>query len=147
MGCKPPAAVVRISKNGRHDLGTAAPSSTKHLPCKGDREVRPSSRNWSSWSSGRVQLGLQSSYPHASLELQRRRPPCARESSCVRARLPPWQNVAAVRQAPGLLHVNLYFTKFPPSRPPSCPIDQTSSPLFSAIYRIFLQSVDIHPPT
>ena len=68
VGSRPPAAViVRISKNGRYDLGTAAPSSTKTSSLQG---LWPLCRNWSSWSSVRVQPGLQSSYPHASLELQ-----------------------------------------------------------------------------
>ena len=81
VGSKPPVAVVvRISKDGRHDLGDAAPFSTKTSSPQGRA---------GGWSSGRVQPRLQSSYPHASLEMQWQRPPCARESSCLRARLPP----------------------------------------------------------
>ena len=74
----------------------------RHHPCKGEREVRPSRRNWSSWCLGRVQPGEQKSHPHASLVLLLRRPPCARESSCFLARLPTWRDVAAELHAPGV---------------------------------------------
>ena len=57
----------------------------RHHPCKGEREVRPSRRNWSTWCLGRVQPGEQKSNPHALLVLLLRRPPCARESQCLLA--------------------------------------------------------------
>ena len=56
-------------------------SRPRHHPCKGEREVRPSRRNWSSWFLGRVQPGVQKSHPHALLVLLLRRPPCARDAS------------------------------------------------------------------
>ena len=77
-------------------------SRPRYHPCKGEREVRPSRRNWSSWCLSRVRPGVQKSHPHASLVLLLRRPPCARESSCLLARLPPWRDVAAERHAPGM---------------------------------------------
>ena len=77
----------------------------KRHPCKGDREIRPSHRNRSR-SLVRFKPFVQYSYPHRSLELQLRRSPCARESSCLQGRLPPWQDVAAERPALGLLHAD-----------------------------------------
>ena len=42
VGCKPPAAVgERVSKNGGHDLGAAAPFSTKTLSLQGRAEGSP----------------------------------------------------------------------------------------------------------
>ena len=79
---------------------------TQRHPYKGEREVQPSCRNWSRWSSGRDHPGEQKNYPHSSLVLLYRRPPCARESWCLRARLPPWRDVAAERPALGLLHAD-----------------------------------------
>ena len=71
-------------------------------PCKGERKVWPSRRN--RWKS-LVRFGpfVQYSHPRASLELLWRCPPCAGESSCLQARLPPWQDVAAEHHAPGVL--------------------------------------------
>ena len=93
-------------------------------PYRGEREVRPSCRNWLRWYSGRDQPDEQKSYPHASIELQWRRPPCARESSCLRARLLPWRDVAAQRPAPGLLNA---VQKGSLSYQLSCPIFILSS--------------------
>ena len=121
-------------------------SRPRRHTCQGKQELRPSRRNWSSWSSGRDQSGKQESYPHASLVLLWRRPPCARESLCLLARLPPWQDVAAERHALGLLHAGPYFSNISSSRPASCPIDRNRSPLFLAVYRIFRQKVEISPP-
>ena len=98
----------------------------ERLPCKGDREVRPSCRNWSR-SSVRLKSFVQYSYPHASLVLQRRHPPCARESSCVRIRLLPWRDAAAERPALGLLQAGpslsppWVFLAFPAYLPPKLP--------------------------
>ena len=68
VGSTPPAAaVVRISKGGGHDLGAAAPLSTKAFSHEqGVPEVRCSHRDEPGW---------QNSYTHALLELQQRRPP------------------------------------------------------------------------
>ena len=38
-------------------------SRPRHHPCKGEREVWPLRRNWSSWCLGRVQPGEQKSHP------------------------------------------------------------------------------------
>ena len=106
---------MRISTGGRHDLGAAAPFSTKRLPYKGEREVRPSRLNKSRSSVG-LEPFVQYSYPRASLELLWRRPPCARESKCLRARLPAWRDVAAERLTPGLLHADPSISYLLPSR-------------------------------
>ena len=116
-------------------------SRPRRHPCKGDREVRSSRRNWSR-SSVRFEPFVQYSYPHASLELQWRRSPCALESSCMLVRLPPWRDVAAERHAPGVPNADRYFLgplyilpPYPQSCPASCAID-----------RKLLSSLDIHPP-
>ena len=75
----------------------------KCRPYKGEREVRPSCRNWSR-SLVRLKPFVQYSYLHASLVLPWQRPPCARESSCLQARLPLWRDVAAERPTLGLLN-------------------------------------------
>ena len=80
----------------------------KRHPCKGERKVRPSCRNWSR-SSVRLEPFVQYSYPHASLVLPWWHPLCARESSCLRARLPSWQDAAVERHAPGVSNADLYF--------------------------------------
>ena len=92
-GSKTPADVgVRISKGERHDFGAAAPLSIRghHPLSKGELEARWS-HHQSCWSdtSRRDRPGSQNSYSHASLELQQRPPPCARESSCLMASLSP----------------------------------------------------------
>ena len=74
----------------------------RHHPCKGEREVWPSRRSWSSWCLDRVQPGVQKSIPHALLVLLLRRPPYARESQCLLAHLPPWRDVVAELHAPGV---------------------------------------------
>ena len=112
----------------------------RYPPCKGEREVRPSRRDWSSWWLGRVQPGVQKSYLHALLVLLLRRPPCARESSCLLARLPPLQDVVAELHAPGVLCTGLSLSSPQKSRRVSCPIDRP-------FYRILLLKVDIHPPS
>ena len=56
-------------KMGNTTWATQRRFRPKRLPCQGDWEDRPSSRNWSSWSLGRVQPSEQKSYPHASLVL------------------------------------------------------------------------------
>ena len=65
VGSKPPVVVVvRISKDGRHDLSNAAPFSTKTSSLKGrsgGSAIKP--------KQVELVFGLQSSYPHASLEL------------------------------------------------------------------------------
>ena len=105
----------------------------RHHPCKGEREVRPSRRNWSSWRLGRVQPGVQKSHPHALLVLLLRRPPCACESSwCLRARLPPWQDVAAELHAPGILK--------------AVPKVSISYPTSSLVVLKGSSSLDVHPP-
>ena len=50
------------------------------------------------------------SHPSVSLKLLWRRPPCARESSCLRAHLPTWRDVAAERHAAGRLNADPYFS-------------------------------------
>ena len=87
VGTKSPAAVgERISKDGRYDLGAAAPSLTTS-------SLQGRSRG-SAFTPKlievlvRFELLVQYSYPHASFEVQWRRLPCARESSCFLARLP-----------------------------------------------------------
>ena len=67
-------------------------------------------------SSVRLEPFVQYSYPRASLELLWRRPPCARESSCLFTYLPPWQDVAAERHALGVLNADPYFSNLPKSR-------------------------------
>ena len=122
-------------------------SRPKHLPCKGDREVWPSCQNWSSWYLGRIQPGEQKSYPHASLLLLWRRPPCARESSCLRACLPSWQDVAADHQVPGLLNA---VPKVSLSHLFSCPIFilifEMDPPAWVGQTRINLAGVQGHCP-
>ena len=128
-------------------------SRTRYHPCKGEREVRPSRRNWSSWCLGWVQPGVQKSHSPESFVLLLRRPPCTRESSRLLARLPSWRDMAAELHAPDVLHARLSFSSHPKSRPASCSIDRNSCPFrrkscpfFPAVYRIFPQRVDIHPP-
>ena len=57
------------------------------------------------------------------------------------ARLPPWQDVAAEHLAPGLLNAVLSFSSHPQARP----FHRDGSSLLSAVFRIFLQKVDMHP--
>ena len=87
-------------------------SRLRRHPCKGGREVRPSCRNRSR-SSVHLELFVQYSYPHPSPLLQWRRPPCASESSCLRARLPPWRDVAAERHDPGVSNADPHCSNFP----------------------------------
>ena len=47
---------------------------------------------------------------------------------------------------PGGLQAHPSFSSHPKSRPASCSIDQSRCPFFYAVYRIFPQKVDIHPP-
>ena len=98
-------------------------------------------RSWSD-TSGQDRLGSQNSYPHASLELQQRRPPCARESWCLMVRLPPWQDVSAEDLAPDRLNSVLSLSSHPQARP----FYRDGSSLPSAAFQIFLQKVDIYPP-
>ena len=103
MGTKPPAAVgERIFKDGDTTWAPQRRPRPKRLSCKGDWEVQPSRRNWSR-SSVHLEPIVQYSYPHVSLELQLRHPLCARESSCLLARLPPWRDAAGERPALGVL--------------------------------------------
>ena len=103
---KPPAAVrERIPRVGDTSWAPQRRSRPKRYPCKGDREIRPTRRNRAR-SSVRLEPFVQYSYPRASLELLWRRPPCARESSCLRARLLPWRDVAAERHGLDLLNAD-----------------------------------------
>ena len=135
VGSKPPAAIsVRISTGERHDFGAVVPMSTKTSSLRGragdsafiPKLVELVGPAWTLFADN---------YPHASLELQQRRPPCARESSCLLLRLPPWRDVVAERPAQGLLDAVLSLSSPPQPRP-----------LFSAVFQIFLEKVDIHPP-
>ena len=83
-------------------------SRPRRHPCKGEREVRPSRRNRSR-SSIRLKPFVQFNYPRAPPELLWRRPPCARESSCLRTRLPPWQDMTAESHVLGMLNGS-YFS-------------------------------------
>ena len=112
----------------------------RHHSCKGEREVRPSRRNWSSWCLGRVQPGEQKSHPHASLVLLLRCPPCARVSSCLLARLLPWRDMAAELHAPGILHTAHYVSSYHPSD--HCGVLSTFSPV---LLKDSLSHVN-HPP-
>ena len=133
MGTQPPAAVDgRISMEGRHDSNTAAPLSTTLSSLQGRAEVLPSRRIWSNWWLGRVQPGVQKSNPYALLVLMLRRPPCARESQCLLARLPPWRDVAAELHAPGILK--------------AVPKVSISYPTSSIVVLKGSSSLDIHPP-
>ena len=71
-GNKPTAAVgVRISKDERHDFGTAAPLPTRASSLEQGRAgglVKSSPKLVELFGSGSTRL--QNSYPHASLELQ-----------------------------------------------------------------------------
>ena len=143
MGATPPPAVdERISKDGRHDSDAAAPHSTATSSLQGRAGVRPSRRIWSSWCLGRVQPGVQKSNPHALLVLLLRRPPCARECQCLLARLPPWRDVAAELQAPGVLHYCPSFSSHQKSRRASCLIDRNSCP-HHAIKSFYTSSIYI----
>ena len=134
---------MRISRGERHGFGAAESLPTRASSLnKGEPEVRWSHhRSWSD-ISGLDQPGSQNSYPHALLELQQRRPPCARESWYIMVRLPPWQDVAAEHFAPGRLNAVLSLSSHPQARP----FYRDGSLLLSAVFRIFLQKVDIHPP-
>ena len=110
-----------------------------HLFNKGESEVRWSNnRSWSD-TSGRDRPGSHKSNPHASLELQQRRPLRACESLCLMVRLPPGQDVAAMHLALGVLNAVLSLSSPPLIRPTYSHVDRNGSLLFSAVYRSFLQ--------
>ena len=134
MGSKPPATVgERIPKDGRHNLGAAARLSTRVFsPEQGGAGGPVQSSPKLVEHIGSDQPDRQNSYPHASLKLQWRRPPCARKSSCLRARLPSWQDVAAKRPALSLLHADPLSSP-PLSRPTFSPVKQNGSSCISRI--------------
>ena len=106
----------------------------RHPLFEGEPEVRWSHhRSWSN-VSGRDRPGSQNSYPHTSLELLQR-PPYTCESWCLMPRLPQWQDMTAEQLAPGLLNAVLSLSSHPQARL-----------LVSAVYRSFLQKVDIRRP-
>ena len=78
-------------------------------PCEVEPEVRLLRQNWSN-SLDRRRPSSQTSYPHTSLDLLQRRPPCTCKSSCQFLRLPPWEDVAAELHAQGLLNADLCFS-------------------------------------
>ena len=107
VGSKPPVAViVRIFKGKRHDLGAAAPFSTTTLSLQGRTGGLVLAPKLVELVFGPGSIRLAESYPRASFVLLWRRPPCTRESSCLLARLLPWQDVASERPALGLLHAD-----------------------------------------
>ena len=112
-GNKPPAAVgERISKGERHEFGAAAPFSTK----TSSLQERAESSAFTPKLVEHIGSGLTrfaEKLSDASLVLLWRCPPCARESWCLRARLPPWRHVAAERTALALLHDDSYFSNPP----------------------------------
>ena len=114
---------MRISKGERHDFGAAAPLPTRASSLKRGRAGSPVKSSpklverfgpaWTLFSKP---------FSHASLELQQRHPPCARESSCLMARIPPWQGVAAECPALDLLSAERSFLN-PPYSLKALPID------------------------
>ena len=147
MGTKPPAAVDgRISKDGRHDSDAAAP----HTPTTSSLQGKAGGSAFTPklvelvFGPGSTRCAEKQSPPIACTAVAR--PPCARESSCLLARLPPWRDVAAELNAPGLLHDGPSSSSHPKCRPACCPIDRKNCPSFSAVYRTFLHKVDIYPP-
>ena len=66
VGSKPPAECPRLRNT---TLAPQRRSRPKCHPCKEEREVWPSRRNWWRWSSGRLGPCLQKCHLHASLEL------------------------------------------------------------------------------
>ena len=84
------AVGVRIFKGERHDFGAAAPLSARASSLEQGRAggpVESSPKLVRHIASGSIWFAEQ--FSHASLELQQRRPPCARESWCLMTRLPP----------------------------------------------------------
>ena len=104
----PAAAGVSISKGERYDFGAAALLPTRVSSLEQGRArgpVKSSPKLVELFGSGSTRF-CKNSYPHASFELLSRRPPCASESSCMLARLPSWQDVAAERPAVGMLNAD-----------------------------------------
>ena len=98
MGTKPPAAVdERISKDETRLRCDIAALDHDVIP------ARESGRFSLHAETGRV-VAWAGFNPASRKAIPARRPPCALESWCLRARLPPWQDVAAERHAPGLLN-------------------------------------------
>ena len=91
VGTKPPAAVdEHISKDGRHDSGDVAPSSTKTssmIGRSGGLDFTPKLVEllFGPCSTRRAE----ELSPCIACTAVVFNPPCARESSCLRARLPP----------------------------------------------------------
>ena len=95
---------MRIFKGERHDLCAAVPCSTTTLSLEG--------RVGGSAFTPKV---IELVFGPGSTRLAEKLSPCTactalaartRESCRLRARLPPWQDVAAERPAPGLLHAD-----------------------------------------
>ena len=122
MGNKPPAAVdERIYKDGRHSITTSSlqgrAGGSAFTPKLVELVFGPGSTRRAEKQSPSIACTAV------------RRPPCARESQCLRAHLPPWRDVAAEIHAPGVSNAFLMFLSVPRS--------DSSLAL----------SVDIHPPS
>ena len=149
VGTKPPAAVdERISMDGRHDWDAAGSLSTATSSLQGraggsaftpklvELVVGPGSTRRAEKPSPRIaytavaapsvrsQVFVVSAGPSASMTRHGCRASCSRRVIC-------WS----------------IFSSQQKSHPAFRPIDRSSCPFFSAVYRIFLHKVDIHPPT
>ena len=129
VGSKPPAAVgERISKNGRQNLGAAAPLSTRAFyPEQGGAggPVQSSPKLVEHIGSGSTRSAEQLSPCIACTTVAA--PSVRSRAWCLRARLPPWQDVAAERQALGVSNADPYFSNLLSSPPTYSPVNRAGS--------------------